>query len=108
MKQDDSDFNIFSAILLLIKVVIGIGLLWTAFLWVASWFEKDEEAQMRIANTATAYSLVILFGLFIMIFVFDGKMSETWTNIIFGYPMVLIGFVFAMHIGRMLERILKG
>lgn len=108
MKQDDSDFSIFSAILLLIKVVIGIGLLWTAFLWLAGWFAKDGEAQMRMANRATAYSLVILFGLFVMIFVFDGKMSETWTNIIFGYPFVLIGLVFVLHMGRMVERIVKG
>lgn len=63
---------------------------------------------MRMANRATAYSLVILFGLFVMIFVFDGKMSETWTNIIFGYPFVLIGLVFVLHMGRMVERIVKG
>lgn len=108
MFKDDSNSSIGSLLLLALQFVLGIGLLWLCFLWLAALINKDTDWQIQFAAKATARAILLLMALIAVVFIFDGEMGEPYDSIVYGYPLVLIGFVVLMIYATMIEKLFRG
>lgn len=106
--KNDSSLNPASVLLLMLKMILGIGFLWLAFLALAGWLQKNDEEQMQFATKATARAILLFMVLIALLFAFDGDVPEPLNTIIFAYPLLLIGFMLLVVFGKMIEKIVRG